>query len=447
MPIDTSIYQQPPSQGFNTPFQTLAQIGAIQRQRQEIASNAALEQERQQKLKDDQKKQADADQFNTILTNVGLFNRDAMRAQVQQHAPDKLQSLEKWYADFDKTTEEYQKAKNESEAAAALAEQRKTQVVGTVANGIAAHGYTPTAFAAGLNELGQKFPQSQATWDNYAQLALQNGPGWIKEHVDGLRTMADRSAAAELPEKAAKAEEAQKVNAGTSPTGMTADQQAQEADRQATLAQGAQRIGIEQQRVNIEKNKSAAPDQSKLEQQYRTALLRGMSSRSGGIGLEDAKVQQANHLLSLFEQTYNPKTGGYDIPRVQMNELAMGLAKLTAGSSPAGEGLMREFQQRTAKGDVAGALTWLTGQPVAANTDALTKFMKESIERQGKTAETNREGEMAYLRNLAPTELEEDRRKKLEAVSLNPLRQIKVLTNEKGERRQVVSTDGGQTWQ
>jgi hypothetical protein len=172
-----------------------------------------------------------------------------------------------------------------------------------------------------------------------------------------------------------------------------------------------------------------------------------MSSRSGGIGLEDAKVQQANHLLSLFEQTYNPKTGGYDIPRVQMNELAMGLAKLTAGSSPAGEGLMREFQQRTAKGDVAGALTWLTGQPVAANTDALTKFMKESIERQGKTAETNREGEMAYLRNLAPTELEEDRRKKLEAVSLNPLRQIKVLTNEKGERRQVVSTDGGQTWQ
>jgi hypothetical protein len=259
--------------------------------------------------------------------------------------------------------------------------------------------------------------------------------------------MADRSAAAELPEKAAKAEEAQKVNAGTSPTGMTADQQAQEADRQATLAQGAQRIGIEQQRVNIEKNKSAAPDQSKLEQQYRTALLRGMSSRSGGIGLEDAKVQQANHLLSLFEQTYNPKTGGYDIPRVQMNELAMGLAKLTAGSSPAGEGLMREFQQRTAKGDVAGALTWLTGQPVAANTDALTKFMKESIERQGKTAETNREGEMAYLRNLAPTELEEDRRKKLEAVSLNPLRQIKVLTNEKGERRQVVSTDGGQTWQ
>jgi hypothetical protein len=265
MPIDTSIYQQPPSQGFNTPFQTLAQIGAIQQQRQNIASNAALEQERQAKLKEDQKKQADADQFNTILTNVGLFNRDAMRTQVQQHAPDKLQSLEKWYADFDKTTEEYQKAKNESEAAAALAEQRKTQVVGTVANGIAAHGYTPTAFAAGLNELGQKFPKSQATWDNYAQLALQNGPGWIKEHVDGLRTMADRSAAAELPEKAAKAEEAQKVNAGTSPTGMTANQQAEDAARQVAAKQGAQRIGLEAQRVALEQKNRADAEAAKVE--------------------------------------------------------------------------------------------------------------------------------------------------------------------------------------
>jgi hypothetical protein len=328
-----------------------------------------------------------------------------------------------------------------------LAQQRQQDVISTVANGIAAHNYAPAAFEAGLKELEQRFPDFASTAANYRQLALQGGPDWIKEHVDGLRKTADLSTAAKIPGEVAESAQKVKVNAGTSPTGMTADQQAQEADRQATLAQGAQRIGIEQQRVNIEKNKSAAPDQGKLEQQYRTALLRGMSSRSGGIGLEDAKVQQANHLLSLFEQTYNPKTGGYDIPRVQMNELAMGLAKLTAGSSPAGEGLMREFQQRTAKGDVAGALTWLTGQPVAANTDALTKFMKESIERQGKTAETNREGEMAYLRNLAPTELEEDRRKKLEAVSLNPLRQIKVLTNEKGERRQVVSTDGGQTWQ
>jgi hypothetical protein len=445
MPIDTSIYQQPPSQGFNTPFQTLAQIGAIQRQRQEIQSAQTLEKERQQQIAESQKKQQEADTFNSIIGNPAI-TRDALLETIRVKSPEHYLGALKSFQDLDKSAADYTKTKAEAADATAKAEKAKQDVVGVVANGIAAHNYAPAAFEAGLKELEQRFPDFATTAANYRQLALQNGPDWIKEHVDGLRTMADRSTAAKIPGEQAQSSVQQQVAAGTV-GGLTPDQQRQEADRQAQLKQGAQRIGIEQQRVNIEKNKSAAPDQGKLEQQYRTALLRGMSSRSGGIGLEDAKVQQANHLLSLFEQTYNPKTGGYDIPRVQMNELAMGLAKLTAGSSPAGEGLMREFQQRTAKGDVAGALTWLTGQPVAANTDALTKFMKESIERQGKTAETNREGEMAYLRNLAPTELEEDRRKKLEAVSLNPLRQIKVLTNEKGERRQVVSTDGGQTWQ
>lgn len=201
-------------------------------------------------------------------------------------------------------------------------------------------------------------------------------------------------------------------------------------------------------RARLDARDTTSPaSQQKLEQQYRTVLARGLSSRSGGLGGEDAKVQQANHLLSLFEQTYNPKTGGYDLPRVQLNELALGLAKLTAGNSPAGEGMLREFQQRTAKGDIAGALTYLTGQPIAANTQAITTFLKDSIERQGKTAEQNREGEMAYLRGLAPTDLDEARRKALEATSLNPMRQSRLIQNTAtGERRLQVSVDGGKTW-
>lgn len=191
---------------------------------------------------------------------------------------------------------------------------------------------------------------------------------------------------------------------------------------------------------------SSPQNQQKMEQEYRTVLQRGMSSRSGGIGLEDAKVQQANHLQAIFEQNYDPKTGEYNIPRVQLNELALGLARLTAPGGQAGEGMLKEFQQRTAKGDVAGALTYLTGQPVPANTQAITQMLKDSIERQGKTAETNREGEMSYLRGLAPTDLSEDRRKSLEATSLNPLRQSRVAVDAQGTKRLFVSTDGGQTW-
>jgi hypothetical protein len=108
--------------------------------------------------------------------------------------------------------------------------------------------------------------------------------------------------------------------------------------------------------------------------------------------------------------------------------------------------MMHEFQQRTAKGDLAGALTYLTGQPVPANTQAITKMLLESIERQGAIAEQNREGEMGYLRGLAPTDLSEDRRTKLEATSLNPLRRSRVAVNDKGEKRLFVSLDGGKTW-
>lgn len=194
--------------------------------------------------------------------------------------------------------------------------------------------------------------------------------------------------------------------------------------------------------------KDGTPDQTKLEQNYRTILSRAMSSRSGGIGLEDAKVQQANHLISVLDQFYDAKTGQWNIPRVQLNELALGLARLTSPGGQAGEGMLREFQQRTAAGDVAGALTYLTGQPVAANTQAITAMLKDSIERQGKTAEQNREGEMRYLRGLAPTELDDDRRQKLEATSLNPLRQSRVIANPTTKERKLqVSIDGGKTWQ
>ncbi|SRR6266849_2758 len=197
-----------------------------------------------------------------------------------------------------------------------------------------------------------------------------------------------------------------------------------------------------------ESKADAAPNQSKLEQQYRTVLQRAMSSRSGGLGMEDAKVQQANHLLALLHQTYDPKTGTHNIPKVLQGELAAGLARLVAPGGNVGIEMMREFNQRTAKGDLAGAITYITGQPVSSTPEAIARMLKDSIERQGKVAEENREGEMRYLRGLAPTELDEERRQKLETTSLNPLRLSRVIQNQKtGERKLQVSIDGGKTWQ
>jgi len=187
--------------------------------------------------------------------------------------------------------------------------------------------------------------------------------------------------------------------------------------------------------------------QDVLEQEGRTLLARGLSSRSGGLGLEDAKVQQANHLLSLLEQSYDPKTDTYHIPKVMQSELALGLARLVSPGGQVGLGLKKELDQATAKGDFNAALTYITGTPFNGTTQAVIQMFKDSIERQGQVALENREGEMRYLRGLMPTGLEDARRKQLESVSLNPLRQSRIIQNPTtGERRLQVSIDGGVTW-
>ncbi len=190
-----------------------------------------------------------------------------------------------------------------------------------------------------------------------------------------------------------------------------------------------------------------AANQDKLEQEYRTVLTRAVSSRSGGLGLEDQKVQQANHLLALLDQTYDPKSGTYTIPKTLQGELAAGLARLVAPGGNVGIEMMREFDQRTAKGDIAGALSYITGHPFPTAPQDFAQLLKDSIERQGSVAMENREGEMRYLRGLAPTDLKEGRRTALEANTLNPLRQSRVIQNKQtGERRLQVSIDGGKTW-
>jgi hypothetical protein len=189
-------------------------------------------------------------------------------------------------------------------------------------------------------------------------------------------------------------------------------------------------------------------DQNKLEQQGRALLTRAVSTRSGGIGLENAKVQQANHLLGLLDATYDPKSGSYNIPPTQQTELALGLATLISPGGVVGAQMLNEINQRTAKGDLAGALTYLTGTPVAATPQAIAQMYKDSIQRQGTIAEQNREGGMGYLRGLMPTELDPSRAAALESTNLTPLRQSRVIQNNQTSARKLqVSIDGGKTWQ
>jgi hypothetical protein len=160
---------------------------------------------------------------------------------------------------------------------------------------------------------------------------------------------------------------------------------------------------------------SSPKAQNQFEKEYRTILGRTLSARTGGLGLEDQKVNQAIHLLEIFDQTKDPKTGEFNIPAVLQNELALGLARLTSPTGTVGIQLEEKLNQATLKGDFASAITYLTGQPVTGSTQAIFKMFRDSILRQGKVAERNRESYFDSMRAFAPTELNEDRRKQLEA--------------------------------
>lgn len=154
--------------------------------------------------------------------------------------------------------------------------------------------------------------------------------------------------------------------------------------------------------------------QQKLEQDYRGVLLKELSNRSGGLGLQDAKVNQAIHLKALVDQFKDPNTGDYNVPTSQYYELAIGLASLVSGTNTTSDSDRKEIAAKTASGDLRGALQYITGSPQNGNTQEMIKNLIGSIDRQGQVAEDLRNTDVQFLRGLAPTDLKQDRKNALE---------------------------------
>ena len=160
-------------------------------------------------------------------------------------------------------------------------------------------------------------------------------------------------------------------------------------------------------------------NQDKLEQQYRAALLKEVSNRSGSIGLQDQKVNTATHLMSLVNQ-YKDKNGNYNIPKAQYAELVMGLANLVSPTGATAEADRANLMSKTAAGDLKGALQYITGTPQNGNTQAIIKNLVDSIQRQGSVSENIRTQNTQFLQGLAPSGLEQDRIDRLNKSTLAP---------------------------
>jgi hypothetical protein len=150
--------------------------------------------------------------------------------------------------------------------------------------------------------------------------------------------------------------------------------------------------------------------QQSLEQQGRQIIAKEFSARTGSLGVENAKVNQANHLNSLFSQYYDPKTGNYNIPKSQYTELAIGLATLVSPTGTPSEGTINNIMQATAKGDLNNALSYASGIPFNGSTQEVYKNLIDSVDRQAQTAERNRQAALDNMKDLLPTDLEQSRK-------------------------------------
>jgi hypothetical protein len=149
--------------------------------------------------------------------------------------------------------------------------------------------------------------------------------------------------------------------------------------------------------------------QGQLEKQYRDLASKVISSRAGQLGVEDGKVGQAKHLIAMFNQFTDPKTGAMTIPPAQHMELAVGLATLISPKGTPTEGMVKQLEQATAQGDLAKMGTYLTGHPFGGTPQQIAKLLRDSVERQGLQAEDNREKELDAIRSFRPTDLAEER--------------------------------------
>lgn len=140
--------------------------------------------------------------------------------------------------------------------------------------------------------------------------------------------------------------------------------------------------------------------QDRLEQQGTQLLTKQLSSRSGGIGLQDNKVNAAIHARQLIDQSYDPKTGQYDITQVPYGELAESVGSLLAGNNGSSEGRIDSLKQKTAQGDVNGAISYFTGKPSNATSQDAIKQLVSIIDRQGSVSEDLRDKYLDGIKKL-----------------------------------------------
>jgi len=155
--------------------------------------------------------------------------------------------------------------------------------------------------------------------------------------------------------------------------------------------------------------------QDLLEQQYRVLRTKVLSNRSGGIGLQDAKVNAAVHARQLIEGATDPKTGKIDINQVTSPELAISLASLVSGGNAPALETIKTMTPTALSGYIKSQVGYIFGEPVDVLPQEWAQTLKHMIDRQALTSEALRDSYMEQLKTKRPTGLEKQRADMLES--------------------------------
>lgn len=180
----------------------------------------------------------------------------------------------------------------------------------------------------------------------------------------------------------------------------------------------------------------------KWEKDYMDHLQKVLSNRSGGLGLQDSKVNQAYDLRTLLNQYYDPKSKTYNVPPAQHSELALGLARLLSPSGTVPIELEKQLRQSTGREALANALIYSGADPksVGGPTQSVIKMFRDSIDRQGSTAEKLRNKYFSDISGLYKAKVKPDRFKEISSQNIgNSFNEILSKSPDQGDNGPATS--------
>lgn len=339
MPIDPSIPLAVTQPKFNTPFEAMGQAMQLRQQQQEQQANTL-------KLQEAQRQAKEQEQIRQYISNPS-FTRESFLENVRLHVPGQYQAARDQFDKADKAAAEAKKLLEDTAKVHAEAVQAAQAYTGGLGAVVKAQNYSPAAFELALQTVELHFPQMADQTAAYRKQVLQD-PTAIKSITDGLiastpsvseagtasqnaATTADRLNV-ERPGLVADATIKGQVAAGMK-GGLTPEQQ-------STQKQGAQRIALEQQRINQEgENNQATPTLSPeglnltAHQYAMTGQLPPMGMGKQGAAVRTAIINKAADIykgLDLPTQVAAYKANQQSLTKLQGQRDAMGAFEQTA---------------------------------------------------------------------------------------------------------------------